>query len=90
MGYVKAGWGRIALVTAAAVGVTIGFCGDAVAKHGRHIHHRRRLVRHVHKIQSSCGCNESAQLAWPQSAPLGPMRYYGGPKSPMWRAPAEN
>jgi hypothetical protein len=23
-----------------------------------------------------------------QQARLGPMRYYGGPKSPMWRAPA--
>jgi hypothetical protein len=90
MCYAKAGWGRIALVTAAAVGVMVGFCGDAVAKHGRHMHHRRRLVRHVHKIQSPCNCSEAAQLMWPQPAPLGPMRYYGGPKSPMWRAPAEN
>jgi hypothetical protein len=25
-----------------------------------------------------------------QQARLGPMRYYGGPKSPMWRGPAED
>ena len=25
-----------------------------------------------------------------QQARLGAMRYYGGPKSPMWRAPASN
>jgi hypothetical protein len=25
-----------------------------------------------------------------KSAGLGPMRYYGGPKSPMWRGPAQN
>jgi hypothetical protein len=26
-----------------------------------------------------------AQLVSQQPAPLAPMRYYGGPKSPMWR-----
>ena len=25
-----------------------------------------------------------------EQARPGPMRYYGGPKSPMWRAPVEN
>jgi hypothetical protein len=25
-----------------------------------------------------------------EQAKLGSMRYYGGPKSPMWRAPVEN
>jgi hypothetical protein len=33
----------------------------------------------------------NARAAEPvKSAGLGPMRYYGGPKSPMWRGPAQN
>lgn len=88
MSYGRARSGQIVLFTAAVVGVMIGFCGDAVARHGRHLHHRRRFVRHLHKIPSPC-C-EAAQLVWSQPALLGPMRYYSGPKSPMWRAPAEN
>jgi len=31
-----------------------------------------------------------AQILPQQPARLGAMRYYGGPKSPMWRGPAEN
>jgi hypothetical protein len=31
-----------------------------------------------------------AQLVPQQQVRLGAMRYYGGPKSPMWRGPAEN
>ncbi|MDH6262619.1 hypothetical protein [Bradyrhizobium sp. BR13661] len=30
----------------------------------------------------------SRQLVDDTSGKFGPMRYYGGPKSPMWRAPA--
>jgi hypothetical protein len=30
------------------------------------------------------------QLVPQQPVRLGPMRYYGGPKSPMWRGPIEN
>jgi hypothetical protein len=33
----------------------------------------------------------NARAAEPvKSAGLAPMRYYGGPKSPMWRGPAQN
>jgi hypothetical protein len=31
-----------------------------------------------------------AQFLPQQPVRLGPMRYYGGPKSPMWRSPIEN
>jgi len=31
-----------------------------------------------------------AQFVDVSSTNLGPMRYYGGPKSPMWRGPAQN
>jgi hypothetical protein len=86
MGY--EGWARIALVTMAAVGVMVGFCGDAVAKRGSHMYHRRKLVRHLHKLPSPC--SKTARMVRPQPVRLGPMRYYGGPKSPMWRAPADN
>jgi hypothetical protein len=41
-----------------------------------------RQVLHVRSLSSVV----SAQ----QPARLGPIRYYGGPKSPIWRAPAEN
>jgi hypothetical protein len=89
----KAGWGRIALLAAVSFGVMTAFCGDAVAKHGhhlrhRHLQHRRKLAWYAHRTLSSD--SEAAQVAWSPSARLRPMRYYGGPKSPMWRAPAEN
>jgi len=48
--------------------------GEASAKHVRHIAHQ-----HAHK-QVQTGQTESAQ-----PSNLGVMRYYGGPKSPMWR-----
>jgi hypothetical protein len=64
--------------------LTAGLCSDAVAKarkghlHGHHVH-----AHHV--IYES-----RAQLVTQQPVRLGPMRYYGGPKSPMWRGPVEN
>jgi len=37
------------------------------------------------------GRSPAAEELLPQQhARLGPMRYYGGPKSPMWRGPVEN
>ena len=47
----------------------------AAAKRHNHVvyhHHRHVWVR-------------MAQAPAPQAATLGPMRYYGGPKCPMWR-----
>ena len=58
---------------AAAVMVTVTG-GDALAKHRRHI------VRH------HCACHRVMVTRAAVAPPaLGQMRYYGGPKSPMWR-----
>lgn len=52
--------------------------GDAVANHRRHFAHHHRAHARILAVEPA------ARTA----ATLGPMRYYGGPKSPMWRAPA--
>jgi hypothetical protein len=62
--------------------MVVGICGEAAAKtHRKHIRH----------LQARSLLLESrAQLVpLPPAAP-GAMRYYGGPKSPMWRGSAEN
>jgi hypothetical protein len=48
--------------------------GEAAARHVKHIAHH-----HVHQQV------QTAQADTSQPSNLGPMRYYGGPKSPMWR-----
>jgi len=63
--------------------LVVGSCGDASAKSARRHWHARRPH------------SQTMLAAWfpapaQQRFRLGPMRYYGGPKSPMWRAPAEN
>jgi hypothetical protein len=65
---------RIWLVMLAATILTAGLCGDAVAKA-----HKGRLHARSPVYESR------AQLVSQPPAQLGPMRYYGGPKSPMWR-----
>jgi hypothetical protein len=60
--------------------LTSGFSGEALAKHRRHLH-----------VYSHASVSEAnAQLASPAPVTTGQMRYYGGPKSPMWRGPVEN
>jgi hypothetical protein len=56
----------------------LGFSGNTFAKHKRHLH----VYSHA-----SVG-DANAELVAP--AQPGAMRYYGGPKSPMWRGPAAN
>jgi hypothetical protein len=69
-----AGRTRIGLVVLAAVTLTAGVCSDAVARtHKQHWHAARSFS------------NSHAQVVSPAPAQLPPMRYYGGPKSPMWR-----
>jgi hypothetical protein len=55
--------------------LTAGFSGNAFAAHKGH--------SHVHRS----GYESRAQLV-SQPAQVDTMRYYGGPKSPMWRGPA--
>jgi hypothetical protein len=66
--------------------LTIGSGGDAFAKA-----HKARW--HARSVISESRGRESAgrlQLVSQQPVRRGPMRYYGGPKSPMWRGPVEN
>jgi uncharacterized membrane protein YccC len=67
---------RINVGALIAVVAIIAAPADAAARHHKHMVHRHRTHASV----------QIAQMAAPQAAPtLGPMRYYGGPKSPMWR-----
>jgi hypothetical protein len=78
MSNIYAGSARIGFLTlAAAMIATVGLAGDAAATHRVHTAHFHRL--------------NNARAQYVQSVPVqenaGPdvMRYYGGPKSPMWR-----
>jgi len=77
------------LFVLAAMVLTAAICDDAVAKNGK-----RRLHAHPpvesHRIESHGMESFGGASAKNEQAHLGPMRYYGGPKSPMWRGPAEN
>jgi hypothetical protein len=70
---------RIGFVILVAAILIVGICGDALAKHRKGRLHAR-----------SVAYESRAQLVSQQPVRLGPMRYYGGPKSPMWRGPIEN
>jgi hypothetical protein len=63
-----------------------GLCGDAVARHGKGRLHARGFTVESHEKQSG----KNPQFGSQGRVRLGAMRYYGGPKSPMWRGPAEN
>jgi hypothetical protein len=67
---------RIGCCTLLATILAAGMYGDAVAKAGKGRSHARSTA--------------SEEVSTQQQARLAPMRYYGGPKSPMWRGPAEN
>ncbi len=74
MTYINARTTRFGFVTLVAAVLTAGICSDAVAKA-----HKGRL--HAYRPVSE----SRAELATQPPGQLGPMRYYGGPKSPMWR-----
>jgi hypothetical protein len=72
MTYVNAGNARIGFVgVAVTVALTAGFSGDAAAKHRSHA----ALNAQAQDIRAA-SVQETARPA--------SMRYYGGPKSPMW------
>jgi len=79
MTYMNARSARIWFVVLAVTILTAGHCGDAAAKADKVRLHTRSSI-----------AESRAQLVSQQPAGLGPIRYYGGPKSPMWRGPAEN
>jgi hypothetical protein len=70
---------RIGVVIMIVAILMAGSCGDAVAK-----------FRKAHLHARSFRFESRAQLVSRQPVRLGPMRYYGGPKSPMWRGLVEN
>jgi putative effector of murein hydrolase LrgA (UPF0299 family) len=77
---------RMVFVTLAATILTAGISGHAVAK----VHKKRQ---HAHSFKSARRGNEyrkSVLLVSQQPAGAGVMRYYGGPKSPMWRSSVDN
>jgi hypothetical protein len=87
MTYMAARGVRIGFVTSLAAVLIAGICGDAVARTHHRTHHRVH-VRHLHARSASF--DSHAQLAPQPPVQPGTMRYYGGPKSPMWRGPSEN
>jgi hypothetical protein len=82
MTYMANSGSRIGFAAVIAAVLVVGICGEAAATtHRTHIRH----------LQARSVMFEShAQLVQQPPARVGAMRYYGGPKSPMWRGPAEN
>jgi hypothetical protein len=64
------------LSLAAAMILAASFAGDAAARHRVHIAHFRGLNARAQYVQG---------VLVQESAGPAAMRYYGGPKSPMWR-----
>jgi hypothetical protein len=68
---------RIGFLTlAAAMIVAAGLADDAAARHRVHTAHFRALNARAQYVQSVPVQQNAGPMA---------MRYYGGPKSPMWR-----
>ena len=63
------------MASLAAVTMIAATPGKAAAKHRTHLAHHHCM----------CRLAQGAEVAAPAASHLGPMRYYGGPKSPMWR-----
>jgi hypothetical protein len=70
------GLARTGLVIVVVAAMSLMVPGEAAAKRSRHI------ARH-HVFSKQTKSAQTAMLR--QTACLGSMRYYGGPKSPMWR-----
>jgi len=82
----SAGSVRVGFVILAGTLLTAGMCGDAVANTAKRYLHARGFRCESRERRSVKG-----ELLVPQQpVRLGPMRYYGGPKSPMWRGPVGN
>ena len=62
-------------------GVMVAAIAIIVAPAEAAVNHRKHLV-HFHRTYASV---QIARASVPQAATLSPMRYYGGPKSSMWR-----
>jgi hypothetical protein len=67
---------RISTIALAATMAVAGFSNEAMARHHVHRAHFSKLI-----MQQQIAPDD----LHPTSVALPPMRYYGGPKSPMWR-----
>ena len=74
---------RIGTVALLAATLVCGICRESAAEAGERNSNQpsETAVRHHAPAAGTAASSE-------QHARLGPMRYYGGPKSPMWRGPA--
>jgi len=77
---------RIGFVALAITVLTAAIYGDAFANAGKRHRHALGPATESRERESTDG----GQLVSQQATRHGPMRYYGGPKSPMWRGPVEN
>ena len=81
-----AGSVRVGIVILVGTLLIAGMSRDAVARTAR---------RHLHARGFRCESRERRSVKREQLVPQQPvrpgaMRYYGGPKSPMWRGPVGN
>jgi hypothetical protein len=73
---------RLGILIVVGAILAIATSGEVAAKHRKgHLHYA-----HVHHWIAG----SHAQALPQKPVRLGAMRYYGGPKSPMWRGPVEN
>jgi hypothetical protein len=72
---------RTGAVALLATVVICGACREGAAQVVEHNQSRESVTR-------GHGPSATPVASSEHQAKLGPMRYYGGPKSPMWRGPA--
>jgi hypothetical protein len=85
MDHVAARCARIGAVALLAAVLAFGICCESVAGAGEHNSSpSRQAAARSQRLEATPSASSQHQ------AELGSMRYYGGPKSPAWRAPAVN
>jgi len=76
---------RIGAIAMFAIVLVCGICRESAAEAGERNSSQPSETVARHQVPATGPAASSEQ-----QAKLGPMRYYGGPKSPMWRGPAAN
>ena len=76
---------RIGAIAMFAIVLVCGICRESAAEAGeRNADQPRQAAARSQRLAAAPSVSPEHQSG------LGPMRYYGGPKSPIWRAPAAN
>ena len=76
---------RIGAIALLAMALVCGICRESAAEAGeRNSDQPRQAAARSQRLAAAPSVSPEHQSG------LGPMRYYGGPKSPIWRAPAAN